>query len=251
MTRPPFTVLIVGGYGTFGGRLAELLAHEASLKLLIAGRSLARVAELELADYEPFFARRAIYTGEWQTEPADADAPLYRRLLGDAFDWLPAPLKAMHAVTDEVQAEGTADVERGKNLLARLVASVFGFPPAGRAIPVRVTLTARGRRETWHRMFGARSFASVQAQGEGAFARLVCESFGPFTFGLALVVEDERLHFVVRRWTFLGLPLPHALAPRGDSYEFAADGRFNFHVEIRHPLTGLIVRYRGWLVKLS
>jgi len=23
--------------------------------------------------------------------------------------------------------------------------------------------------------------------------------------------------------------------------------RFRFHVEISHPLTGLIVRYRGWL----
>ncbi|MES2034213.1 MAG: saccharopine dehydrogenase NADP-binding domain-containing protein, partial [Pseudomonadota bacterium] len=32
-------VLIVGGYGTFGGRLARLLADEARLTLLIAGRS--------------------------------------------------------------------------------------------------------------------------------------------------------------------------------------------------------------------
>jgi hypothetical protein len=45
-----------------------------------------------------------------------------------------------------------------------------------------------------------------------------------------------------------GIPMPLALAPRGDSYEFAADRRFNFHVEIRHPLAGLIVAYRGWLV---
>ena len=33
-------VLIVGGYGTFGGRLARLLADEPRLTLLIAGRSL-------------------------------------------------------------------------------------------------------------------------------------------------------------------------------------------------------------------
>ena len=36
--------------------------------------------------------------------------------------------------------------------------------------------------------------------------------------------------------------------PALNSYEFAQDGRFHFHVEIGHPLTGLIVRYRGWLV---
>jgi hypothetical protein len=28
-------------------------------------------------------------------------------------------------------------------------------------------------------------------------------------------------------------------------FESAEDGRFNFHVEIGHPLTGLIVRYRA------
>ena len=35
-------VLIVGGYGTFGGRLAQLLADEPRLTLLIAGRDRAR-----------------------------------------------------------------------------------------------------------------------------------------------------------------------------------------------------------------
>ena len=36
--------------------------------------------------------------------------------------------------------------------------------------------------------------------------------------------------------------------PRSASYESVEDGRFRFHAEISHPLTGLIVRYRGWLV---
>jgi hypothetical protein len=35
-----FRILIVGGYGTFGGRLVELLENEAKLTLLVAGRSL-------------------------------------------------------------------------------------------------------------------------------------------------------------------------------------------------------------------
>jgi hypothetical protein len=65
---------------------------------------------------------------------------------------------------------------------------------------------------------------------------------------MALLCESERLRFVVRRWCVWGVPLPRALAPRGDSYEFAEAGRFHFHVEIAHPFTGLIVRYRGWLV---
>ncbi len=36
------TVLIIGGYGTFGGRIVELLEHEPHLTLLVAGRSLER-----------------------------------------------------------------------------------------------------------------------------------------------------------------------------------------------------------------
>src|SRR5882724_2825678 len=35
-------VLIVGGYGTFGGRIVQLLQDERRLTLIVAGRSLAR-----------------------------------------------------------------------------------------------------------------------------------------------------------------------------------------------------------------
>ena len=41
----PLTVLIVGGYGTFGGRLARLLSDVSALTLLIGGRSLERAQE--------------------------------------------------------------------------------------------------------------------------------------------------------------------------------------------------------------
>jgi hypothetical protein len=149
---------------------------------------------------------------------------------------------------DRLEAEGLAKVERGTGLFARLTAWLVGFPQAGDDIPVRVTFTVRDGREIWQRTFADHSFSSVQEQGQGAFARLVGERFGPFRFGLALLVDDGRLRLVVRRWSFLGIPLPRALAPFGDSYEFAQGGRFNFHVEISHPLTGLIVRYRGWLI---
>ena len=88
----------------------------------------------------------------------------------------------------------------------------------------------------------------MQEQGRGRFERLLWERFGPLNFVMALVCESERLWFVIRRWSVCGIPLPRALAPRGDSYEFVEAGRFHIHVEIVHPFTGLIVRYRGWLV---
>lgn len=40
MPTPQLTVLVIGGYGTFGGRLVQLLADEPRLTLIVAGRSL-------------------------------------------------------------------------------------------------------------------------------------------------------------------------------------------------------------------
>ncbi|HEY2400295.1 MAG TPA: saccharopine dehydrogenase NADP-binding domain-containing protein, partial [Steroidobacteraceae bacterium] len=41
----PLKVLIVGGYGTFGGRLVDLLSDEARLVLIVTGRSTQRAVE--------------------------------------------------------------------------------------------------------------------------------------------------------------------------------------------------------------
>ncbi len=235
------------------GPLIPSMAAEAIIRHCLAGRppaagARAAATDLELADYEPLFARRRISTGRWQSPPAHDHGPLYRRLLGDAWNLLPAPLQAMHDVDSDLTAVGVAEVERGESWLARLVALVVGFPRAGKDIPVTVSFKAAHGGERWRRTFGDCAFASDQEQGHGRFDRLLCERFGPIKIGMALLCEDGRMRLVVRRWSVFGIPLPLALAPRGDAYEFAEEGRFHFHVEISHPHTGLIVRYRGWLV---
>jgi hypothetical protein len=146
-----------------------------------------------------------------------------------------------------MEARGRAEVLRGNGLLSRLAGALFRFPRAGTDVPVSVHFEAQDGRETWRRSFAGRNFESAQWQGRGRSAYLLNERFGPATFALALVVDQDRLRLVVRRWSLLGVPMPIAWAPGGDAYEFAEDGRFHFHVEISHPWTGLIVRYRGWL----
>ena len=42
MSERRWRILIVGGYGVFGGRIVELLAGEQQLELVVAGRSLAQ-----------------------------------------------------------------------------------------------------------------------------------------------------------------------------------------------------------------
>jgi hypothetical protein len=235
------------------GPFIPSMAAEALIRNCLAGRmpavgARAAATDLEVADYTPLFARRRISTGVRQEHPSDAHAPLYRRLLGEAWDTLPPPLQGMHDLERELAAEGLAVVERGSSFLSRLVGWVIGLPVAGKDIPVKVAFRAIVGREHWGRTFAGRPFASTQEEGRGRFERLICERFGPINFGLALVWEDDRLQLVLRRWSILGIPLPRALAPRSTAYEFAENGRFHFHVEISHFLTGLIVAYRGWLI---
>ena len=206
--------------------------------------------ELDLADYERLFAGRAIHCGI-RMEADQSGGSLYGNLLGPVFAALPPEIQRMHEVHKLLRAEGRASVERGRNVLARLAAAMVGFPRAASDIPVAVKFECAGGVETWTRTFDGRSFSSRQFAGQGRSGRLLCETFGPLTFAMALVVDDGRLSLVLRRWCAFGVPLPLWLAPRSTACEVSQDGRFHFHIEIGHPLTGLIVRYRGWLVPVQ
>jgi hypothetical protein len=210
----------------------------------------AAVRDLELADFATVFAGRTIFTGI-REDMADTAKPLYRRLLGEAFARLPAPIRAIHDLSTSAAAQGRARVERGRNPLARLAAAFIGFPQATPDTTVRVDFDVTHGEEIWRRHFGAASFASRQSAGRGRCEGLMCERFGPFKFAMALVVDGERLVLVLRRWSLFGIPLPMWLCPRSQAYESAEGGRFNFHVKISHPLTGLIVSYDGWLEPVS
>ena len=203
--------------------------------------------DLELEEYETLFARRTITTGFRQSLPKESAAPLYHRLLGTKWEQLPEPIRAMHDLHDAMMAEGTAQVERGTRLLARLAATLIGFPKAGENVAVQVSFRVDNGREVWRRSFAGKQFTSIQSEGSGRAQHLLVERFGPLLFGIGLVLDQQKLRLVVRSWSLFGIPLPRLLAPTGETYEHAMDGMFHFHVHISHPLTGLIVRYRGQL----
>jgi hypothetical protein len=204
--------------------------------------------ELEVSDYEAIFKSRTIYTGQ-RSSKADAEpAPLYKRILGEAWDALPAPLAALHNLTQgEQNAEGVARVETGKHMFARLLAALYGFPGTGEHVPVTVSIHRRDGGEVWRRDFAGRKFSTFQSAGQGYADKLLVERFGPVTFWMALVLKEGKLHSITRRWNVFGIPLPLAFAPHTTVYEDADGDNFCFHVEVKHWLMGLIVRYEGKL----
>jgi hypothetical protein len=207
--------------------------------------------ELEVSDYEAIFKNRTIYTGQRESIADIGSVPLYKRILGEAWDALPAPLAAMHNVLGEHKAEGTARVETGKSVIARLLAALYGFPRTGEQVPLKVSFHQRDGGEIWERDFAGRKFSTFQSEGRGYADKLLMERFGPITFWMALVLKQGELHSVTRRWSVFGVPLPLLFAPKASVYEYADGDDFHFHVEVKHWLIGLIVRYEGKLALLK
>ncbi len=169
---------------------------------------------------------------------------LYARLLGGAWTGLPEPLRRMHALDASLSAAGRAKVERGEGLLARMVGRFAGFPPAADDVAVRVDISRRGDVEVWRRDFGGHVFQSTQETGR---ERRLLERFGPAAFPMVLTWDGKRLNLRLRGWRLYGVTMPDWTAPVVTAWEAVGDDRFRFFVEISHPLTGLIVRYQGWL----
>lgn len=236
------------------GPLIPSMAVEAVIHKILAGENIqsgARAAldDIDLTDYDRLFSHRTIVTGTRHDKPERAE-PLFQRILGEAWHDLPAPIRAMHDINKSQVAEGRASVIRGKNPLSRLTCFLLRFPSAGEDIPLEVKLESLGKYEIWHRNFNGQKFNSRLTMGRGRSERLFTERFGILSFGIALVFKDERLHLVLRRWRILGIPMPMWLCVKSQSFEYVDEnGRFNFDVRISHPLVGLIVHYRGWLLR--
>lgn len=226
------------------------MAIEAIIRKWLSGKQPAigsrpATRALELTDYERLFEGRTIFSG--MREPEPESTPLYQKVLGSAFDHLPEKVRLLHDVTRTHEWAGHASVRRGKSLMANAIAGIIGFPRASDTIPVRVTLSSSPGGERWTREFGDKTFASIQEWGTGKNDFLLVERFGIMSVALSLVLEENKLFLIPRRWSCLGLPLPRIALPTGTIFETETNGKFCFNVEILAPFIGLIVAYKGEL----
>lgn len=195
---------------------------------------------LTLADFEPQFAGLAV---RHEMVEIEQPPPLYARVMGSRFDRLPASLRRLHGVLRDDGARGRATVKRGRNVAARTIGALFGFPAEGEHA-LHVSFSERDGVERWEWRFSDTCFGSSLSQQGG----LLEERFGLLRFRFALPSEGAGLRMELRRWLLGPIPLPLSLAPRSEAREWETEGRFHFDVPILLPLVGLVIHYRGWLV---
>jgi predicted DCC family thiol-disulfide oxidoreductase YuxK len=183
---------------------------------------------------DPQYADHSRMTAHRPASPAMPHA----RLLGIARTACPSRSATRRA------PEGTRP--RGRRTrhrtLARLVAGLR--PKRLQILPQRAVQTATAPKPGKASATG-NSRRHLPAAAVGGLLRAI----RPAHLAMTLVPEGGRQSLALRHWRAFAIPLPMWLCPRATAHETAEAGRFRFHVEISHPLTGLIVRYRGWLVR--
>jgi len=202
----------------------------------------AAVSEIALHEFEYAFSNLSI-----KSEFADiiAEPYLYQRVLGEGFDKLPKAVRLGHEVSNTKIMHGRVDVVRGKNPLSQLAASIIGFAKTGADRPITIRMDVKNGQETWTRTIGEKSFCSTLSKGHSP--NEIFERFGPIKFKMKFRLEDDKLHYDIVSATMFGLPYPKFLLPQSITHERAENGKFIFDVEIRLPLLGRLIAYKGWL----
>lgn len=163
---------------------------------------------------------------------------------------MPPALQHFHGQTSLPVWSGEADIEAGHWFLPKLVAWVFGFPRAGRHVPVSVSVDRKMSKsgtpvEHWIRSLDGQTLTSrLTLQKDGRLT----ETFWPFRFALPVQPSTDGIRMPVASWRLGKMPLPGVLAPRSETSEFQdPEGHFCFDVRLSLPGIGLLAHYRGWL----
>jgi len=125
---------------------------------------------------------------------------IYRELLQDSFERLPAVLRRLHAPEGSACARGVATVRRQNRWLAALI----GFPNADENLRVDMEVTANRDGQTWVRRFGGQVMRSKQ-RCEGG---LLVEDMGPVRLRFRAADGENGLVLASERAALWGLPLP-------------------------------------------
>ena len=174
----------------------------------------------------------------------------FQQLLGSDFAMLPEPVRRLHGLTADAATEGRADIVAARGFWPWLVCKLSGLPAPGRDVAVTVAFHVDGRGgEFWRRCFAGRRYASGFSVGTGRHAGLLCERFFPFVLFHRLTASPQALRWDLVAWRLLWLPLPRWLMPPMVCSESGDGDRFVFDIDVKFPIIGQLIHYRGWLAQ--
>jgi hypothetical protein len=149
----------------------------------------------------------------------------------------------MHGDAPRLHARGEADVGGATNMAARMLRRVVGLPTPGSRRQLEFSIEREGHRETWRRNFsGSIMRSALDPSGDHLRERL-----GPMAFLFDLHRDGDAIDWQLRGSRLLGVPLPRWMTGNVLSRSGSRDGRYAFDVDVKMPLIGNLVSYRGWL----
>jgi saccharopine dehydrogenase-like NADP-dependent oxidoreductase len=246
LSRRVWTLAAEAGDGLYVPTLPAL----AALKMLADGALEWRGAGpcTGFIPYDAIAAEFGHHNIKTQTREISVPAPLFRRLLGNAYDALPPVIRQAHQVHGVLVLEGKADAASPDHVLGRWIAWLFRLPRSGSNMPVRVEMRSEDDgSETWTRIYPGVTMRSNLRNADSA-THQVDEVLGPLSIRLHWKPSERGLELETLGARLFGCPLPDFLRPRSHASETVdANGQFHFDVPIALPQVGTIVHYKGSL----
>lgn len=168
-------------------------------------------------------------------------AGLFRGLLGAQFQQLAPAVRAVHDGLSH-RLRGTATVERGDALLARLICRLAHLPRAQQDGPVQIDLAVDRDGETWTRHFGGSAPMRSRLRACGA---MLVEELGPLRLMFQLRHLDGAVAWQLHSVSVLGLRAPARWLAMTQARSSESNGRYCFEVRVALPFVGAVIAYHG------
>jgi hypothetical protein len=167
--------------------------------------------------------------------------------MGDRWLEVAEPVRSLHSGRPVTRARGSLRVERGRHLLARVLARLLRLPRCSASADTQLIISILDGGECWQRCFDGRRFHTWQCEADACELK---ERYGllEFRFGLRAsggclfyIQREAALQFGTRRVVW-----PSHLAPRVEAREDpVAPERVNVMVRVMLPGIGLLIGYDG------
>lgn len=168
---------------------------------------------------------------------------LYQQAMGPTFDLLAPELRVFHSMSGRIKLSGKCTVEGPGTKFGKLLGWMLSLPKTVGNTDMSFDLEASHAQETWTRYFPGRTMTSCFHVANG----ILIEQIGPVRLKFDLSAHDGTLTMRLQDITFLGIPCPKLMLPSVIAEEKALPDEVHFNIDVRLPIVGLIVAYRGFL----